>query len=142
MWWVCELAALRDAACVVGETHTFTVTTEEASYTSQFERLHYTTKASSLPAIPLYLMSPAAMKMGSLLSRLVMLSTENWEMLSQLLVWNSGSWDNRGGERTGERVSTQPTLLRYLIRVGGLLTPTSTCRSPMSSTDQASLSSS
>lgn len=38
-----------------------------------------------------YLISPAAMKMGSLLSRLVMLSTENWEMLSQLLVWISGS---------------------------------------------------
>lgn len=32
------------------------------------------------------LMSPAAMNTGSLLSRLVMLSTENWLMLSQLLV--------------------------------------------------------
>lgn len=37
------------------------------------------------------LMSPAAMNTGSLLSKLVMLSTENWLMLSQLLVWISGS---------------------------------------------------
>lgn len=41
--------------------------------------------------IKVYLISPAAIKMGSLLSWLVMLSTENWEMLSQLLVWISGS---------------------------------------------------
>lgn len=33
-----------------------------------------------------HLISPAAMNTGSLLSWLVMLSTENWEMLSQLLV--------------------------------------------------------
>lgn len=43
-----------------------------------------------------YRMSPAAMNTGSLLSWLVMLSTENWEMLSQLLVCTSGSWDGRG----------------------------------------------
>ena len=42
----------------------------------------------------LYLMSPAAMKTGSLLSRLVMLSTENWLMLSLLLVWAS-DWHAR-----------------------------------------------
>lgn len=41
--------------------------------------------------IKVYLISPAAIKIGSLLSWLVMLSTENWEMLSQLLVWISGS---------------------------------------------------
>ena len=28
-------------------------------------------------------------------SWLVMLSTENWEMLSQLLVWTSGSWEEQ-----------------------------------------------
>lgn len=43
-----------------------------------------------------YRMSPAAMNTGSLLSWLVMLSTENWEMLSQLLVCTSGSWGQRG----------------------------------------------
>lgn len=43
-----------------------------------------------------YRMSPAAMNTGSLLSWLVMLSTENWEMLSQLLVCTSGSWESRG----------------------------------------------
>lgn len=42
-----------------------------------------------------YRMSPAAMNTGSLLSWLVMLSTENWEMLSQLLVCTSGSWESR-----------------------------------------------
>ncbi len=41
--------------------------------------------------LQVYLISPAAIKIGSLLSWLVMLSTENWEMLSQLLVWISGS---------------------------------------------------
>lgn len=44
-------------------------------------------------------MSPAAMKTGSRLSWLVMLSTENCEMLSQLLVWISGSCQR--GERKG-----------------------------------------
>ena len=43
-----------------------------------------------------YRMSPAAMNTGSLLSWLVMLSTENWEMLSQLLVCTSGSWGEQG----------------------------------------------
>lgn len=42
-----------------------------------------------------YRMSPAAMNTGSLLSWLVMLSTENWEMLSQLLVCTSGSWEEQ-----------------------------------------------
>lgn len=42
-----------------------------------------------------YRMSPAAINTGSLLSWLVMLSTENWEMLSQLLVWTSGSWEEQ-----------------------------------------------
>lgn len=47
--------------------------------------------ASLTKCIEVYLISPAAIKIGSLLSWLVMLSTENWEMLSQLLVWISGS---------------------------------------------------
>ena len=41
-------------------------------------------------------MSPAAMNTGSRLSWLEMLSTENWEMLSQQLVWISGCWEGRG----------------------------------------------
>lgn len=45
--------------------------------------------------LQVYLISPAAIKIGSLLSWLVMLSTENWEMLSQLLVWISGSLRRR-----------------------------------------------
>lgn len=47
-------------------------------------------------------MSPAAMNTGSLFSRLVMLSTENWLMLSQLLVWVSGSWRKRRDSQSDE----------------------------------------
>lgn len=75
-------------------------------------------------------MSPAAMKTGSLLSWLVMLSTENWEMLSQLLVWSSGSWrrrravrqrpttTNTRGRGTGTHLHLQ---LPYVIHRPGLV---------------------
>ena len=50
------------------------------------------------------------MKTGSRLSWLVMLSTENWEMLSQLLVWISGSWEGKGARGGMQRLPRRDSL--------------------------------